>query len=80
MSEQLEEIKKIHDQANSLYPSNNHEDVSKAEELVMQLFGDEHTDWLIEQTEKFEKLEKAYFDDGFTPGEFMSICRKVFEG
>lgn len=80
MSDQLEEIKKIHDEANEIYPSTNREDVLKAEKLVMGLFRNESTDWLIEQTEKFEKLEKAYFDDEFTPAGFMSICRKVFEG
>lgn len=37
-------------------------------------------EWLFEQTEKFEQIQKAYFDDNFIPSRFMDICRRVFEG
>lgn len=51
----LEEIKMLHQQANDLYAEGSEEE---AYELVKQLFLEEFTDWLIEQADKVERLEK----------------------
>lgn len=59
----LDEIKKIHEQANELYASNRQEE---AYELVKQLFLEEHTDWLLEQAEKVESLKEDNIQKNFT--------------
>jgi hypothetical protein len=79
MSDQLEQIKELHDKANSLYPTNKIDDKEKATKLVMNLFEYRHTDWLIEQAEKLEKVEKAYFDDNYNHSGFMEAVRRVLE-
>lgn len=56
---QLEEIKKLHDEANSIAYSGSIDNREKINEIVLGLFNEEHTDWLIKQAEKAQRYEKA---------------------
>ena len=57
----LEEIKEIHEKANQAYESYESSsacaDENTIKDSLSTLFYEEHTDWLIEQTEKLQKIE-----------------------
>lgn len=63
----------IHQQANDLYGEDRQEE---AYELVKQLFLEEFTDWLIEQADKVERLEKEKaeaYQAGYKQGKFDEL-------
>lgn len=57
----LEEIKEIHDKANQAYEDLDSSNACADEDIIKDnlstLFYEEHTDWLIEQAEKLQKIE-----------------------
>lgn len=75
MSDQLERIKEMHTKANELYAWRRNDD--KTMEILMELFGNGQTDWLIEQVEKFEKLQDAWFSEDFTVDDYIKESEKI---
>jgi len=67
MKTRLDEIKKLHEEADSLFHSDSEQSQEKLRNILFELFREEHTDWLIEQTEavikiktEFEKIRSSF--------------------
>lgn len=51
-------IKELHNEADKKAASSTYDDTNRVREIIQELFFAGHTDWLIEQAEKVEKLEQ----------------------
>ncbi len=54
----LKLIKELHNEADKKAASSAYDDINRVKDIAQELFYAAHTDWLIEQAEKVEKLEQ----------------------